>query len=48
MRDRSLRPSYERTVRKLLEHEADLIGALAADERAALAGFLARLERALA
>ena len=37
----------EATVRQLLEHEADLIGALAADERAALTGFLAKLERAL-
>ncbi len=37
----------ESTVRRLLEHEASLIGALAADERAALAGFPARLERSL-
>jgi DNA-binding MarR family transcriptional regulator len=37
----------EATVRQLLEHEADLIGALTADERAALTGFLAKLERAL-
>jgi DNA-binding MarR family transcriptional regulator len=37
----------EATVRQLLEHEADLIGALTAGERAALTGFLAKLERAL-
>jgi hypothetical protein len=32
---------------QLLDHEADLIGALAADERAALTRFLAKLERFL-
>jgi DNA-binding MarR family transcriptional regulator len=37
----------EATVRRLLAHEADLIGALTADERAALTGFLAKLERSL-
>jgi DNA-binding MarR family transcriptional regulator len=37
----------EATVRRLLDHEADLIGALAADERAALTGSLAKLERSL-
>ncbi len=37
----------ETTVRQLLEHEADLIGALTAAERTALTGFLARLEQAL-
>jgi len=37
----------ETTVRQLLDHEADLIGALTADERAALTGFLAKLEQAL-
>ena len=37
----------EATVRQLLEHEAGLIGALTADERAALTGLLAKLERAL-
>jgi len=34
-------------VRSLLEHEADLISSLAAVERSALAGLLARLEHAL-
>ena len=38
----------ETTVRQLLEHEADLIGVLTADERTALTGLLAKLERALA
>jgi DNA-binding MarR family transcriptional regulator len=37
----------ERTVRQLLDHEVDLIGALGAEERAALTGFLAKLERSL-
>jgi DNA-binding MarR family transcriptional regulator len=37
----------ESTVRSLLEHEADLISSLAAVERSALAGLLARLEHAL-
>ncbi|HET6501141.1 MAG TPA: MarR family winged helix-turn-helix transcriptional regulator [Amycolatopsis sp.] len=37
----------ETTVRQLLEHEADLIGALTAAERTALTGFLATLERTL-
>jgi len=37
----------ETTVRQLLDHEADLIGTLTADERAALTGFLAKLEQAL-
>jgi len=37
----------EATVRRLLDHEADLIGALAADERAALTASLAKLERSL-
>jgi DNA-binding MarR family transcriptional regulator len=37
----------ETTVRRLLDHEADLIGALTGDERTALAGSLAKLERAL-
>ena len=37
----------EATVRQLLEHEAELTGALTADERTALAGSLAKLERAL-
>ncbi|HSZ41428.1 MAG TPA: MarR family transcriptional regulator [Trebonia sp.] len=35
------------TVRGLLEHEEILIGALADDERAALTGILAKLERSL-
>ncbi len=35
------------TVRQLLEHEADLVGALTDAERAALTGLLARLEQAL-
>ncbi|MEU0469735.1 MULTISPECIES: MarR family winged helix-turn-helix transcriptional regulator [unclassified Amycolatopsis] len=38
----------ETTVRRLLEHEADLVGGLAPDERQALTGLLARLERTLA
>jgi DNA-binding MarR family transcriptional regulator len=37
----------ESTVRSLLEHEADLVSSLAAVERSALAGLLARLEHAL-
>lgn len=37
----------EPAVRRLLEHEADLIGALSAEERAALTRFLAKLERSL-
>jgi len=37
----------EATVRQLLEHEAELTGALGDDERAALTGSLAKLERAL-
>lgn len=37
----------EATVRQLLDHEAELIGALGDDERAALTGSLAKLERAL-
>jgi DNA-binding MarR family transcriptional regulator len=37
----------ERTVRQLLDHEADLIGALSAEERAALTRSLAKLERSL-
>jgi DNA-binding MarR family transcriptional regulator len=37
----------EATVRQLLDHEAELIGALAADERTVLTGSLAKLERAL-
>jgi DNA-binding MarR family transcriptional regulator len=37
----------EATVRQLLGHEAELIGALTAAERAALTGFLARLEQEL-
>lgn len=37
----------ETTVRQLLAHEADLISALTAAERAALTGFLAKLEQAL-
>jgi DNA-binding MarR family transcriptional regulator len=37
----------ETTVRSLLGHEADLISSLAAAERSALAGLLARLESAL-
>ena len=37
----------EATVRRLLDHEADLIGALTATERTDLAGILAKLERAL-
>jgi DNA-binding MarR family transcriptional regulator len=37
----------ERTVRQLLDHEADLIGALTTEERAALTRFLAKLERSL-
>lgn len=35
------------TVRQLLEHEADLIGALTAAERTALASILAKLEQSL-
>lgn len=38
----------ESTVRSLLEHEADLISPLTADERSYLASLLARLEHALA
>jgi DNA-binding MarR family transcriptional regulator len=38
----------ETAVRHLLEHEADLIGVLAAAEREAITGYLAKLERALA
>jgi DNA-binding MarR family transcriptional regulator len=38
----------ESTVRSLLEHEADLISSLAAAERSALAGLLAKFEHALA
>jgi DNA-binding MarR family transcriptional regulator len=37
----------EATVRHLLEHEADLIGPLTADERTALTDLLAKLERTL-
>ena len=37
----------EATVRRLLGHEADLIGALIPAERDALAGSLAKLERSL-
>lgn len=37
----------ETTVRHLLEHEADLISGLTAAERAALTGFLAKLEQTL-
>ena len=37
----------ESTVRHLLEHEADLIGALTADQRTALTVILATLEQAL-
>ncbi|MGW0249126.1 MarR family winged helix-turn-helix transcriptional regulator [Nocardia goodfellowii] len=37
----------ETTVRRLLEHEADMIGTLPADERAALAEILAALEHTL-
>lgn len=37
----------EITVRQLLEHETDLVGALTAAERMALTGFLARLEQTL-
>jgi DNA-binding MarR family transcriptional regulator len=37
----------EPTVRQLLDHEADLIGALSAEERAALTTSLAKLERSL-
>jgi DNA-binding MarR family transcriptional regulator len=37
----------ETTVRQLLEHEADLIGALTAAERTTLTGILARLEQTL-
>jgi len=37
----------ERTVRQLLDHETDLIGALSEEERAALATPLAKLERSL-
>jgi DNA-binding MarR family transcriptional regulator len=38
----------ENTVRQLLDHEADLISSLTADERTALTGCLAKLEQALA
>ncbi|MGW0519968.1 MarR family winged helix-turn-helix transcriptional regulator [Crossiella sp. NPDC003009] len=38
----------ETTVRQLLEHEAELIGALSGAERATLTGILARLEQTLA
>ena len=38
----------EATVRRLLEHEADLIGPLTADERTALTAILAKLEQTLA
>jgi hypothetical protein len=34
-------------VRRLLDHEADLISSLAAAQRADLAGILAKLERVL-
>jgi DNA-binding MarR family transcriptional regulator len=37
----------ERTVRRLLEHEADLIAALTTDEHEALTGLLAKLEATL-
>ena len=37
----------ESAVRQLLDHEADLIGALSAEERAALTASLAKLERSL-
>jgi DNA-binding MarR family transcriptional regulator len=37
----------EAAVSQLLGHEAELVAALTADERVALAGFLARLERSL-
>jgi len=37
----------EATVRQLLDHEADLISALTAAERASLTGILAKLEQAL-
>lgn len=37
----------ETTVRQLLEHEADLISALTATERATLTGLLAKLEQTL-
>ncbi|WP_372662296.1 MarR family winged helix-turn-helix transcriptional regulator [Amycolatopsis kentuckyensis] len=37
----------EATVRRLLEHEADLIGGLNGDERATLTGLLAKLEASL-
>jgi DNA-binding MarR family transcriptional regulator len=37
----------EATVRQLLDHEAELTGALTDDERTALAGSLAKLESAL-
>ncbi|MGK3206352.1 MarR family winged helix-turn-helix transcriptional regulator [Amycolatopsis sp. MEPSY49] len=37
----------EATVRRLLEHEADLIGGLNRDERATLTGLLAKLEATL-
>jgi DNA-binding MarR family transcriptional regulator len=37
----------ESTVRQLLDHEADLIAALSAEERAALTASLAKLERSL-
>jgi DNA-binding MarR family transcriptional regulator len=37
----------ESTVRQLLDHEADLIGALSGEERAALTASLAKLERSL-
>ncbi len=38
----------ETTVRQLLEHEADLVGALTTAERTTLIGILARLEQTLA
>jgi DNA-binding MarR family transcriptional regulator len=37
----------EATVRRLLEHEADVIGGLARDERTTLTGLLAKLEATL-
>ena len=37
----------ETTVRHLLEHEADLVGTLTADERTALTAILSKLERTL-
>ncbi|MGW4525424.1 MarR family winged helix-turn-helix transcriptional regulator [Amycolatopsis sp. NPDC004378] len=37
----------EATVRRLLEHEADLIGGLTRDERTTLTGLLAKLEASL-